>query len=174
LWREQRGTQLLEFALMLPLLLVLAVGSVDFAAAYALKQRLTNAAREGTRIGSELSTIDSTQANPNSVQAIRNAVVEYLDEADLDVSAIGAIPAQSAPFQWTYSGGGAQIIIDRAVIMPVTSGGVTVSDVGTRVTVRYPYTWTFAQVIQIMIQPPPSYTNTILISAASVMRNLAN
>jgi len=171
LWREQRGTQLLEFALMLPLLLVMAVGTVDFAAAFVLKQKLTNAARDGARIGSELSALDSSQATPNSVQAIRNAVWQYMDNADIDVTAISDTPTKSG-FVWTYSGGGAQVIIDRAVVIPVTTGGVTTSSVGTRVTVRYPFTWTFAQVIGLMIQPPPSFSNTILISADALMRNL--
>jgi Flp pilus assembly protein TadG len=170
LWRDQRGTQLLEFALMLPMLLVMAVGTVDFAAGFVLKQKLTNAARDGARIGSELSALDSSQPIPNSVQAIRNAVWEYLDNADIDVTAISDTPTKSG-FVWTYSGGGAEIIIDRGVAIPVTSGGFSL---GTRVRVRYPYTWSFAQVIQIMIQPPPPYSNTITISAEAVMRNLSN
>jgi len=174
LWREQQGTQLLEFALVLPMLLVLAVGTVDFASGFVLKQKLTNAAREGARIGSELSNGDITQPTPNSVQAIRNAVVNYMDNADINVTAIGATPTKTGATEWTYSGGGAQIIIDRAMTIPVTVGGVTALDTATRVRVRYPYTWSFAQVIQIMIQPPPNYSNTITISADAVMRNLAN
>jgi Flp pilus assembly protein TadG len=172
LWREQQGTQLLEFALMLPMLLVLAVGTVDFASGFVLKQKLTNAAREGARIGSELNWMDFTQPIPNSVQAIRNAVVSYLNNAGVNASAISSTPTKTGATEWTYSGGGAQIIIDRAVAIPVTVGGVTTMSVGTRVTVRYPFTWSFAQVIQIMIQPPPSYSNTILISADAMMRNL--
>ena len=44
------AAQLLEFAFILPLLLVLGVGFADFGGAYNLKQKLNNAAREGTRI----------------------------------------------------------------------------------------------------------------------------
>ena len=174
LWREQGGTQLLEFALMLPMLLVLAVGTIDFASGYVLKQKLTNAAREGARIAIEQSMADLTQPIPNTVQATRNAVVNYLDNADIDVTAINSTPTKTGVTEWTYSGGGAQIIIDRGVAIPVSAGGVTTVSLGTRVTVRYPFTWTFAQVIQIMIQPPPSYSNTILISANVVMKQIAN
>jgi Flp pilus assembly protein TadG len=168
-WREQRGTQLLELALMLPLLLVIAVGAIDFAAAYVLKQKLTNAARDGARIAVEQSMLDLSQPAPSTVQAIRNAIVNYMANAGIDVSAVSTSPAKTGPAEWTYAGGGAEIIIDRGVVIPVPSGGVTTA---TQVTVRYPFTWTFAQVIQLMIQPPPSYSNTITISANVVMKNL--
>ena len=43
------GAQLLEFALVLPILLVFSVGIMDFGQAYNLKQKLNNASREGAR-----------------------------------------------------------------------------------------------------------------------------
>ena len=172
LWREQAGTQLLEFALLLPLLAVLAVGTIDFASGYVLKQKLTNAAREGARIATEQSPADLTQPIPNTIQATRNAVVNYLDNADLDVSGIGATPTKTGVREWTYyNGGDALIVIDRAVTYPVTSGGVTILTVATRVTVRYPFSWSFAQIIQLLV-PSASYNSSFLISTDVVMKNL--
>ena len=46
---SNEGSELLEFALVVPLLLVFVVGIVDFGSAYNLKQQLNNAAREGAR-----------------------------------------------------------------------------------------------------------------------------
>ena len=43
-----------EFAVALPLLIVLVVGIFDFGAAFNLKQELNNALREGARFGAVL------------------------------------------------------------------------------------------------------------------------
>jgi len=45
----ERGSSLAEFAIALPLLVVLVVGIFDFAAAFNLKQELNNAVREGAQ-----------------------------------------------------------------------------------------------------------------------------
>ena len=48
---DTRASQIVEFAVALPLLLVLAVGIFDFGSAFNMKQKLTNAAREAARLG---------------------------------------------------------------------------------------------------------------------------
>ena len=47
-WR-QRGQALVEFALILPVILLLVVGMLEFARAWNLHQVMTDAAREGAR-----------------------------------------------------------------------------------------------------------------------------
>lgn len=47
---SERGAELLEFALVLPVLLVLVAGIVDFALMFRAFEIVTNAAREGARI----------------------------------------------------------------------------------------------------------------------------
>jgi Flp pilus assembly protein TadG len=163
-----RGSQLVEFAFMLPLLSVMTIGIVDFAQGFLLKQKLTNAAREGARIGAELSNVDIDQTAPPTVQSIRNAVVEYLDNADLDVSGFDATSTKTGPTEWTYyDGTDAVIIIDRAVVVP-TSGAIS-----TRVTVQYPFTWAFSDVIQLLV-PSATYASAFLISTDATMTNLVN
>ena len=51
-WRPQseRGAELIEFALVLPLLLLLVLGIVDFGFLFQRLEVVTNAAREGARI----------------------------------------------------------------------------------------------------------------------------
>src|SRR5215831_8178385 len=48
--RSQRGAELIEFALVLPLLLLLVLGIVDFGFLFQRMEVITNAAREGARI----------------------------------------------------------------------------------------------------------------------------
>jgi Flp pilus assembly protein TadG len=48
--RDARGAELVEFALILPLLLILVAGVVDFALMFQAFEVVTNAAREGARI----------------------------------------------------------------------------------------------------------------------------
>ena len=49
---SQRGTALLEAAVTIPILLLIAVGIFEFGRAYQTWQVVTNAAREGARAGS--------------------------------------------------------------------------------------------------------------------------
>jgi hypothetical protein len=49
--RHERGVALVEFAMVLPLLLVLVFGIIDFGRAFQTWITLTNAAREGARLG---------------------------------------------------------------------------------------------------------------------------
>ena len=167
--RNQRGSQLVEFAFILPFLAVMTVGVIDFAQGFLLKQKLTNAAREGVRIAVELSPVDIDQASPATVRSVRNAVVNYMDNADLDVTGIDSAPTSTGPAEWTfYNGGDALIVINRAVVIPSASGSI-----GSRVTVRYPFTWSFSDVIQLMV-PSATYAGSFLISTDVTMKNLVN
>jgi Flp pilus assembly protein TadG len=47
--RDERGQALVEFALILPIILLLVVGMLEFARAWNLHQVMTDAAREGAR-----------------------------------------------------------------------------------------------------------------------------
>jgi Flp pilus assembly protein TadG len=48
--RDDRGQALVEFALVVPILLLLVLGIVDFARAWNIYEVLTDAAREGARV----------------------------------------------------------------------------------------------------------------------------
>jgi Flp pilus assembly protein TadG len=67
--RGERGTALIEFALVLPLLLVLTVAAVDFGRAFFVKNVLEQAAREGARV-----RVVSTAADSGAVTARVNQV----------------------------------------------------------------------------------------------------
>ncbi len=75
---ETTGSQIVEFAVALPLLLVVVVGIFDFGNAYNIKQRVTNVAREAARMGASQSTGDLTQPTPTSILEIRDMVSSAL------------------------------------------------------------------------------------------------
>jgi Flp pilus assembly protein TadG len=49
-WRDDRGAAAVEFALVLPILILLLFGIIEFARAWNVRQTLTDAAREGARV----------------------------------------------------------------------------------------------------------------------------
>jgi len=49
--RSARGAELVEFALILPVLLLVVAGIIDFGFLFQRYESLTNAAREGARVG---------------------------------------------------------------------------------------------------------------------------
>src|SRR5712692_7545777 len=82
------AAQLIEFSVELPLLVVLVVGASDFGVAWTLKDKLTNAAREGTRIAITYPN-DLSQSPPASVTAAGNVVSSYLTNAGVTTCTMG-------------------------------------------------------------------------------------
>jgi Flp pilus assembly protein TadG len=50
-WRSERGAELIEFALVAPILILLIAGIFDFGMMFRTYETVTNAAREGARVG---------------------------------------------------------------------------------------------------------------------------
>jgi Flp pilus assembly protein TadG len=50
-WRDARGAELIEFAMTLPLFILLLAGIFDFGMMFRTFEVVTNAAREGARVG---------------------------------------------------------------------------------------------------------------------------
>jgi Flp pilus assembly protein TadG len=90
--RDARGAELVEFALVLPLLLVLIAGIVDFALLFQAYEVVTNAAREGARV----------RVLPGYTNADAQARVRaYLDASGLTGTTTTTVNATAIP------GGGA-------------------------------------------------------------------
>jgi hypothetical protein len=179
--REATGSQIVEFAVSLPLLLVLAVGIFDFGNAYNFKQKVSYISREGARLGSSQPTSDLTTSAPASILAIRDQVVQELQNARLSDCGLGSIaPAPagaSNPWKWSFtascgSAGNLVLTIDRAKVI-TTSMVVNLTNIkviGTSVTLQYPYLWEFNRVIGLLI-PGASYPGTSQISVTTYMAN---
>ncbi|PXX97382.1 TadE/TadG family type IV pilus assembly protein [Halomonas sp. LBP4] len=87
--RRQKGTEVVEFAIVSFLLFLLLFGIIEFSVALFDKATLTNASREGGRTGilfqpGDRSLDNSTGQCPDSVvtedDAIRDAVCRYADD----------------------------------------------------------------------------------------------
>ena len=89
--RGSRGAAALEFALVLPILLLVLGGIVDFARAYMELQMMTNAASEGARMA-----IISTDPSVDdaSVTALVKSFFPDPENADVTISpSIAVVPA---------------------------------------------------------------------------------
>jgi Flp pilus assembly protein TadG len=76
-WRRDGGQALVEFALVVPILLLLIVGLAEFSRAWNTKQVLTDVARESLR--------SAVVANPDfTYQAMLNVIDQALVRASLD------------------------------------------------------------------------------------------
>jgi Flp pilus assembly protein TadG len=166
--RATDAAALIEFAVSLPLLVVLIVGIFDFGGAFNLKQELSNAAREGARFEAAQPTNDlaSVTPPPPSVDAIRNLVDSYLQTAKINDCGLNSVSgALSGSLQWQYSAstgcppGALTLIITRGVAVPETIGGATVNVLCTTVQISYPYQWHFNSVIQLLV-PGANYSLT--------------
>lgn len=181
LLRRSEASQLMEFALGVPFLVVLLIGILDFGAAYHTKQKLTNAAREGARIAIQQPRADLTRAScpttgassPCTVEAVRNAVVNYLNGANLDTSFIPANPdpPSAGTFRWVYRStatGNPVLTIERW--LPVT--GPSGVEITSQVTLDYPQNWIFDQVARLLV-PSASFASSLTISTQVTMKDLA-
>jgi Flp pilus assembly protein TadG len=69
--RDERGVALVEFALALPLLVLICLGTIDFGRAYATWNSVKNAAREGAAFAQlypgKLTNAAGVCADPNNV-----------------------------------------------------------------------------------------------------------
>jgi Flp pilus assembly protein TadG len=79
---RQRGAELVEFALVLPLVLVLVMGIFDFGLAFQRYEVITNAAREGARLGTLQQAYDGSD--------IQDRVHHYCRAAGLPTGCSGA------------------------------------------------------------------------------------
>ena len=176
---DTRGSQLLEFAVALPLLVVFVVGIFDFGGAFNLKQMLNNIAREGARFASNLPTNDLDAAGtPPSVTAIRDLVVTHLQTARLnDCGLAGQAGANGPATTWTYNaaGGGCAaplvLTVERSFAFPTVVGGNTFQVVSTRVSIKYPYSWHFNRVIQLLV-PGATYLGVTQINTDATVPNM--
>jgi len=173
--REAEASQIAEFAISLPLLAAVVIGITDFGSAFDLKYKLSNAVREGARVGSMQSTSDITNATPVSVTAVRDEIDSYLTGDHVnDCGLATAVPAQSG-LVWTYTassgcpgGGTLTLTVDRGKTFQ-TTGGVTVET--TRVSISYPFQWRFSKVIRVLV-PGAVYQGLSYISNEAAMQNL--
>jgi Flp pilus assembly protein TadG len=167
---DERASQIVEFALSLPLLVVFVVGIFDFSGAISLKQKLTNATREGARVAAADPANDLGSATvPASVADAFQVVDNYLiSENVADCGLAGDAPVQTTgTLTWVSTATASPCGATAAFVLTINRGCVqkvkSVNLVGTCVTIQYPYKWQFSSVTGLVggkFTGPTSLTST--------------
>lgn len=125
--REDRGAAAVEFALVLPVLCLIVLGTIDWGWYFYLSQVVTNAAREGARAGS-LTLYDPANpgADTTSVGDAEAAAQNYLTTANLTKTAtVVATPVGDAiRVTVSYPAGSLTGFLDLVPIMPTQTQAV--------------------------------------------------
>ena len=193
---EEQGAALLEFAIVLPLLVVFVVGIYDFSGAFNQKQKIEQAAQEGAIIAGAqpmsdiASNSSSTVTNPDSLQPVVTAIFNSL-------AGSGVLPNANqgsckSPFTasaqtgltWTYSISGCSSNppgttagcmgdFSDTLWIEINRGWVPAAAsspvaVGTSVKVSYDYDWRFNSVIQLLFPGAGYSARTCLAETSSV------
>jgi Flp pilus assembly protein TadG len=148
---DDGASQIVEFAVSLPLLVLFVVGIFDFTGAITLKQKLTNAAREGARVAAADPANDLANSVPVSVNDAKQVVDNYLLSEKINDCGLGSAFPSGAGLTWTATttgcagGGGKNIVltINRGCVTPEAGSSPIVYTVNTCVTILYPYSWKF-------------------------------
>ncbi len=142
LYRSERGAELIEMAIVLPLLLLLIMGIVDFGFLFQRYVVLTNAAAEGARVGS------LPGYNSGDVSA---RVQQYATNGGIDIAIHGPVTTNTT-----------------GVLLPGGAGAGPWP--GTQVTVTHVYSYQFVGPIAALFGSggPPG---TVTLTSRATMRN---
>jgi len=174
LWQEDRGPQLAEFAIALPLLVFFVVGIFDFSSAFTLKQKLTNIARDAARAsaGDPANDLSSPSLpTPASVLDAFQLIQGYFNANNLNLCGITGFSGPPAGLTWTVTGSsngcvspGLTITINRGYFLPSTGAGLPAATctspgsggpsgltvIATCVSIQYAYPWRFGSVANLL------------------------
>jgi hypothetical protein len=179
---DARGSALLEFAIVLPLLVVFVVGIYDFSGAFNQKQKVEQAAQEGAIIAGAQPTTDiapTPGSDPDSLHPVVTAVFNSLVGSGVVPSGTCTPPGTAsgpAGLAWTYtiSGCSSAYATDNLVIT-INRGWVSTpgppASVGSSVQVSYPYHWRFNSVIQLLFPGPSGYAATTQVTESATVHN---
>ncbi len=179
-WSDDRASQIVEFALSLPFLVLLVVGIFDFSNALTLKQRLTNAAREAARVAASdpaSDLVNPSTAVPVSVGDAFQVADDYLVSEQINDCGLATAGAPAAGgLTWTYTstgtcpGSGITLIINRGCVSPITTNSGTLTLIGTCIQITYPYKWEFNNVAG-SLGWTGSGPSTLIVKAAALNEN---
>jgi len=172
--RSRRGSQIVEFAMVLPIFLVFTIAAFDFGHVFALRDKLDNSAREGGRIAASLplSVEVSGSAPSANTTAVAQAVFNYLFDAKVVHGCTLNGGASSGTFTWSFSATNCPdnlgITVERNYQVLVSGNTVSMS----RVTVSYPAHFLFFHRVIGLLAPGASYPSTFVLTPQAVMPNL--
>lgn len=144
--RREEGTALIETAFVLPIMLLVCVGILEFGRAYQTWQVVTNAAREGARVA----------VLPDySDDSVRARVKTYLKN--------GGLPATIVDSANT------KVLITETTI-PIAVGGATTAPAA-KIVVEYPFEFMVLQPVAQLVVNGSTAGDAFTMRMTSIMRN---
>lgn len=165
--RQQSGTQVVELALVLPLLIFLSLAVAEGAYMIRVHQVLNNAAREGARLAVEQNNYDVASPVTNCAAVAPNTSHAALCQAIVSYAQNNGIAAGAG---WNRCNGpanasGLNITINQLYPIPSATGGLSLN--GTQVMVVCPYNLAFLPRV-----PGFGVTGTVNLRGGVVFRDL--
>lgn len=123
-----RGAAAVEFALVVPVLLVIVLGSIDWGYYFFVQQVVTNAAREAARVGT-LTPFDPLNpgADATSQHEAEDVATAYITNAGLAGTPGVAVTSNgSVTVTVTYPTGSVTGFLDLVPIMPAQAQAIAV------------------------------------------------
>jgi hypothetical protein len=143
---KERGAALIETAITIPMILLVSIAIFEFGRAYQTWQVLTNAAREGARVG-----ILAAQSDDN----VRAAVRRYMVVGGLPICGEPGSPASCVT---------PTIAVERNVVLGASSAS--------KITISYPFNFMVLGPIMTLVNPGNSEGGgPIDMGAVAIMRN---
>ena len=143
--KNERGAALIETAITIPIILLIAVGIFEFGRAYQTWQVLTNAAREGAR---QAILTEKTDAD------VKTVVENYMKNGGLPC--VGSAPAK-------ICSGSATVDINRNVAMG--------SNTASQITISYPFKFMVLNPVVRMVTPKSTTGAPLTMQSVALMRN---
>lgn len=170
---SRRGSQIVEFAMVLPLFVVFAIAAFDFGHVFSLRDKLDNSAREGARVAASQPLLGevSSSAPSNNTTAVAQSVFSYLQQAKVVQGCTLNGGANSGNFAWTFSASkcpdNLSIKVERNYLVTINGNNVSMS----RVTVSYPAHFLFFNRVISLLTPGANYPSTFVLTPQAVMQN---
>jgi Flp pilus assembly protein TadG len=191
--RGDRGAQLVEFAVSLPLLVVFVVGIFDFSGAFTLKQKLTNVSRDAARVAAAEPISDLSASLPVSVNDAFWMIDSYLVANHINDCGISPSSATVSGTSWTFAApgngtngcpsAGLTILINRGYYFPAAAGNLPAGAdcvhqsvagqtavISTCVSIQYGYQWKFGRAAS-LLGSTPLLPPTITVTAVAMNEN---
>jgi len=179
--KSTEGSALLEFAIVLPLLVVFIVGIYDFSGAYNQKQKIEHAALAGVAVaaGQPTGDRDPSNSNPDSMQPVVSVIFNslaadgVLPQANQGNCRANAAAATNSQLRWTYTISDCAAPLTDPLTMVIDRGVVVAGSPSmafTSVTVSFRYHWRFNSVIQLLM-PGASYAATTDLRETATVHN---
>ena len=144
--RQEKGAALVETAFVLPIMLLVCVGILEFGRAYQTWQVVTNAAREGARVAILPEYPDDS---------VKARVKTYLKN--------GGLPAA------IVDGANTKVLITATTIPVDTAGTVTAS--AARIVVEYPFEFMVLQPVASLVVSNTTAGQAFTMRMTTIMRN---